>query len=105
RRRRIIRRLRLADFIALVGSETLLGREIREVFGETSLGEQLRLLAGDEEDSTRISAIGDQPAVISRLDPDEIEDAAVVILAGSDESSKAALESSPSGAVIDLTGV
>jgi aspartate-semialdehyde dehydrogenase len=94
----------LADFIALVGSETLLGREIREVFGETSLGEQLRLLAGDEEDSTRIAAIGDEPAIINRLEPEEIEDAAVVILAGSEEASKAALAVNPSGVVIDLTG-
>jgi aspartate-semialdehyde dehydrogenase len=94
----------LADFIALVGSETLLGREIREVFGETSLGEQLRLLASDEEESTRIGAIGDEPAIIRRLDPDEIEVAAIVILAGSEESSKAALATNPSGVVIDLTG-
>jgi len=94
----------LADFIALVGSETLLGREIREVFSETSLGEQLRLLASDEEDSTRIAAIGDEPAILSRLDPEEIEDASIVILAGSAESSKAARASNPSGVVIDLTG-
>ncbi|HXE63866.1 MAG TPA: Asd/ArgC dimerization domain-containing protein [Bryobacteraceae bacterium] len=95
----------MADFIALVGSETLLGREVREVFGETSLGEQLRLLASDEEETTRIAAIGDEPAVISHLDPDQIEDAAAVILAGSEESSKVALAVNPSGVVIDLTGV
>jgi aspartate-semialdehyde dehydrogenase len=94
----------LADFIALVGSETLLGREIREVFSETSLGEQLRLLAGDEEESARISVIGDEPAILKRLDPDEIEDAAIVILAGSEESSTAALAANPPGVVIDLTG-
>jgi aspartate-semialdehyde dehydrogenase len=94
----------LADFIALVGSETLLGREIREVFSESSLGEQLRLLSGDAEESTRITVIGDEPAILSRLDPEEVEDAAVVILAGSAESSKTVLEASPSGVIIDLTG-
>ncbi len=94
----------MADFIALVGSETLLGREIREVFSETSLGEHLRLLSGDDEESTRIAAIGDEPAILSRLDPEEMEDAAVVILAGSAESSKIALGANPSGVVIDLTG-
>ena len=56
----------MAEIIALVGSETLLGREVREVFGETSLGDQLRLLAGDEEDSTRITAIGGDARYLSQ---------------------------------------
>jgi aspartate-semialdehyde dehydrogenase len=94
----------LSDVIALVGSETLLGREVRDVFGESSLGEQLRLLASDEEEATRIADIGGAPAVLNKLDPEEVEDASVVILAGTPESSKLALESNPSGVVIDLTG-
>jgi aspartate-semialdehyde dehydrogenase len=94
----------LADVIALVGSETLLGREIREVFGETSLGEHLRLLASDGEEATRIADIAGTPAVLSKLDPDDLEDAAIVILAGTDEASKLALKANPSGVVIDLTG-
>lgn len=94
----------MADFIALVGSETLLGQEIREVFSETSLGGSLRLLSGDAEESIRISAIGDEPAILSRLDPEAVADAAVVILAGSPESSKTVLEAELSGVVIDLTG-
>jgi aspartate-semialdehyde dehydrogenase len=94
----------LADIIALVGSETLLGKEVREVFAESALGEQLRLLAGDGEESSRISEIGGVPAILNKLDPDAIEDAAVVILAGTPEASKLALESNPSGVIIDLTG-
>ena len=47
RRRNRIRRHRLAETIALVGGETLLGREVREVLAETALGQQLRLVAGD----------------------------------------------------------
>lgn len=94
----------MADIIALVGSETLLGREIREVFGETSLGEQLRLLAGDDDDSIRVADIGDAPAILRKLDPEEMSDAAVVILAGTPESSSLALEADPGGVIIDLTG-
>ena len=94
----------MADIIALVGSETLLGKEVCEVFGESTLGEQLRLLAGDGEEATRIAEIGGAPAILNKLDPDEIEDAAVVILAGTPEASKLALESNPSGVIIDLTG-
>jgi len=94
----------LADIIALVGSETLLGREVRDVFGESALGEQLRLLASDDDDATRLADIGGEPAILNKLDPEEVEDAAVVILAGTPESSRIALESNPTGVVIDLTG-
>ena len=94
----------MADIIALVGSETLLGREIREVFGESALGDQLRLLAGDGEEASRITEIGGAPAILNKLQPDELEDAAVVILAGTPETSKLALEAKPSGVIIDLTG-
>jgi len=95
----------LAEIIALVGSETLLGREVREVFGESVLGEHLRLLSSESnDDSIRIAAVGNAPAILSKLDPEELEDAVVVILAGPPESSKTALELNPSGVVIDLTG-
>lgn len=95
----------MAEIIALVGSETLLGREIREVFSETSLGEHLRLLSGEGgDDSIRLTELGDEPAVLNKLDPEELENAAVVILAGSTESSKIALEAKPGGVVIDLGG-
>lgn len=94
----------MAEIIALVGSETLLGREVRDVFGESVLGEQLRLLASDDDESPRIADIGGTPAILNKLDPEEVEDAAVVILAGTPESSRLALESNPSGVIIDLTG-
>ena len=94
----------MAEIIALVGSETLLGREIRDLFGESSLGEQLRLLGSDEEDATRIADIGGAPAILSKLDPQEVTEAAVVILAGSAESSRTTLEAEPEGLIVDLTG-
>ncbi len=93
----------MAEIIALIGGETLLGREVRDVFGESSLGEQLRLLSSDD-DETRIAEIGGAPAILNKLDPEEVEDAAVVILAGTAESSRLALEAKPSGVIVDLTG-
>jgi aspartate-semialdehyde dehydrogenase len=93
----------LAETIALVGGETLLGREVREVLGETALGRQLRLVAGAEEEAGTLTAIGDAAAFLTRLNPDELEDATVVILAGSPESSKIALQAQPAGLIIDLT--
>jgi len=74
--------LRLADTIALVGGETLLGRDVVEVFGESSMGQQLRLVAAEAEETGKLTVVGDTPSFLSKLDPDALEDAAVVILAG-----------------------
>jgi aspartate-semialdehyde dehydrogenase len=93
----------LAETIALVGGDTLLGREIREVAGETAIGQNLRLVAGAEEEVGRITEIGGEPAFVAKLEPDAVEDAAVLILAGSLESSKEALAAEPSGLIVDLT--
>jgi aspartate-semialdehyde dehydrogenase len=93
----------LADTIALVGGETLLGRELRDVFGETALGQQVRLVSGADEETGTLTEIGGSPSFLAKLGPDAVEDAAVVILAGSPESSKTALDTRPSGLVIDLT--
>jgi aspartate-semialdehyde dehydrogenase len=93
----------LPDIIALVGGETLLGREVREVLGETALGQNLRLVAGAEEDTGKLTEIGGSATFLAKLDPDAVEDAAILILAGTPESSKAALDATPQGVVIDLT--
>jgi aspartate-semialdehyde dehydrogenase len=87
----------------LVGGETLLGREVREVLGETALGQQLRLVAGAEEETGTLTEIGGSPAFLAKLDPDAVEDAKVLILAGSAESSKDAITANPSALVIDMT--
>ena len=42
--------------VALVGGESLLGREIRDLAGGTGGGFELRLLAGDEVPSGTLSA-------------------------------------------------
>jgi len=93
----------LAEKIALVGGETLLGRELREVLGETALGQHVRLVAAAEEESGTLTEIGGSAAFLAKLDPDAVEDAEALILAGSVASSKIALEANPKGLVIDLT--
>ena len=95
----------MAETIALIGGETLLGRELREVLGETELGQHVRLVAAAEEESGTLTEIGGSAAFLAKLDPDAIEDAEALILAGSVESSKTALEANPEGLVIDLTYV
>jgi aspartate-semialdehyde dehydrogenase len=94
----------LAETIALVGSETLLGREVREVFGETALGQSLRLVGEKGGENVTLTEIGGAASFIAKMEADALEDAAVVVLAGSAESSRSALAAKPSGVVIDLTG-
>lgn len=95
----------MAETIALVGGETLLGRELREVLGETALGQHVRLVASEEEESGTLTDIGGSAAFLAKLEPDAIEDAQALLLAGSAESSRRVLDVNPPGLVIDLTYV
>jgi aspartate-semialdehyde dehydrogenase len=94
----------LADAIALVGSETLLGREVREVFGASELGERLRLVADKDDETGTLTEIGGAPAFLTNLSLDALEDATIVILAGSAEAARAAESANAEAAFIDLTG-
>jgi aspartate-semialdehyde dehydrogenase len=93
----------LAETIALVGSETLLGREVRDVLGESALGQYVRLVAGADEETGTLTDIGGSAAFLARLDPEAVENAEAIILAGALESSKLALAANPRGLIIDLT--
>jgi aspartate-semialdehyde dehydrogenase len=93
----------MPDRIALIGGETLLGREVLEVLGESALGSHLRLVAADAEESGKLTEIDGAATFLTKLDPDAVEDAAVIILAGSAASSKEALAAEPSSLVVDLT--
>ena len=93
----------MAETIALVGGETLLGREVREVLGETALGQHVRLVAAADEETGTLTEIGGSAAFLAKLEPDAVEDADALILAGSVESSRIALEANPQGLIIDLT--
>lgn len=94
----------MADTIALIGGDSLLGMEVREVFGESSLGSDLRLVAEENDSAGKLTEISGSMAFLAKLEPDAVEDAAVVILAGSAASSKSALETGASATIIDLTG-
>jgi aspartate-semialdehyde dehydrogenase len=60
-------------------------------------------VAGLEEETGTLTEIAGTPAFLAKLEPDAVEDAVIVVLAGSPESSKEALAANPSGTVIDLT--
>jgi len=91
---------------ALVGSDSLLGREIRDVVATSTTGIGLRLIAGDEEQAGALTRIGDEPAVVGGLDAESLADARAIFLAASQETSRKALELAgdpPDAAIIDLT--
>lgn len=93
----------MPDTIALIGGETLLGKEVREVLAATELGGRVRLVASGEEDSGTLTEIDGAAAFLAKLDPEDIEGARVLILAGTAESSATAIAANPSGLVVDLT--
>jgi aspartate-semialdehyde dehydrogenase len=93
-------------FIALVGSESLLGREIRDLADSSTGKVSLKLIAADQEETGTLTRVGDEPALLDGLTAESLTGARAVILAGSAESSRQALElldRDPGAVVIDLT--
>jgi aspartate-semialdehyde dehydrogenase len=91
---------------ALVGSDSLLGREIRDIVATSETGIDLRLIAADEEQAGALTRIGDEAAVVGGLDAESLDDARAIILAASAETSRKALALAgdpPDAAIIDLT--
>jgi aspartate-semialdehyde dehydrogenase len=93
--------------VALVGSNSLLGREIRDIAATTAPELHLYLIAADDEKAGTLTRVGDEPAVVNELTLKGLADAHVVVLAGSAESARKALKilgEDPGIPVIDLTG-
>jgi aspartate-semialdehyde dehydrogenase len=96
--------------IAIVGSESLLGKDIHELLEESSLKAEIKLIASEVTDEEgRILTRGrDEPLIMTPLQVADLGTAKIVVLAGSPESSLLAYEQvrnlSPAPVVIDLTG-
>jgi len=92
---------------ALVGSDSLLGREIRDIVGMNATGIQLRLIAEAEEEEGTLTRVGDEPAIAEMLNEESLDGARVIFLA-SPASARKALELAgdpPDAAIVDLTYV
>ncbi len=92
--------------VALIGSETLLAREIRDLVATSGDSLSLRLIASDDEQPGALTRVGDEPSLVSGLTAESLLDARAVILAGSAESSRKALEllgDPPDAVIVDLT--
>jgi aspartate-semialdehyde dehydrogenase len=92
----------LAEIIALVGGETLLGREVRDVIGESLPGARVKLVAEEAEAAGTLTEIDGAAAFLARFDAGEIEDAAVIVIAGGRDTYAKAAEGA-SGVIVDLT--
>jgi aspartate-semialdehyde dehydrogenase len=95
--------------VAIVGGESLLGKEVLELFESADLPASVSLIASEDSgDSNIISLAREEPVVISSLQVADLATARLAVLAGSKESSRKALERiqavNPTAVVIDLTG-
>jgi len=95
------------SIVALIGSDTLLGREIRDIVATSGADVRLRLVADVEEVAGALTRVGDEPAVVGGLTPDSLDGVRAIFLAGSAEGSRKALAllaEDPGATIIDLTG-
>lgn len=76
--------------IAIVGGESLIGRELRELFEEKKVPARVRLI-GVDEDVMTLTQQGGEPAVIPPMDEETLLGSQVAVLAGSADSSRKAL--------------
>lgn len=92
--------------VALVGSESLLGREIRDIAVSAAPELDLRLIAAAAEKAGMLTSVGDEPALVNDLTEESLADVGAVMLAGTAESSRKALEliAGEGVPVIDITG-
>ena len=95
--------------VAIVGGESLLGKEINELLEASGLDAGVKLVASyDTADSTILTRGREEPLLMTSLQAAELGASRVVILAGSKESSRLANEqvrtAHPGPVVIDLSG-
>ncbi len=93
--------------IAIVGGESLAGKEVREVFRQRELAWTIHLIGADEAETGKLTEEGEEIAVITAMDASNLAAADVVVLAGSAASSQKAQEILASSLhptpIIDLT--
>jgi aspartate-semialdehyde dehydrogenase len=90
--------------LALVGSESLIGREIRDLLGGNSLGQDLKLIAAEGEETGKLTEHAGEPAILGALDAEGLSFARVIFLAGPAVSTAKVLAVAPPALLIDLSG-
>ena len=92
------------SLFAIVGGDTLLGRELREVLSDSKPAPQLQLISAiTVEGSAVLDVAEDEPVVMVPLTGESLAGAVVTFLAASPASSRRTLKLQPRSAIIDLT--
>ena len=82
----------MADkIVALVGGETLLGADVRELIADRLPQVRTRLIGAQSADGLILTEVAGEAAVITALDGENLTSAQAVVLAGSPESSRKAM--------------
>ncbi len=89
---------------ALVGGESLMGREIRDVCQTEGFPARLKMVEAGEDPVVLLNESEGEPVVIGRLDRYTLGEADVAFLAGTPESARQALVLDVDTALVDLTG-
>jgi aspartate-semialdehyde dehydrogenase len=92
--------------VALVGGETLLAREIRELLREAKPSPHVELISAAVEGSAVLAAEDEEPVVMTPLTAESLTGAKAAFLAGSAAASRRTLKLNPKDGpvLIDLTG-
>jgi aspartate-semialdehyde dehydrogenase len=89
---------------ALVGSDSLLGREVRDLMAVGRVPVDLKLISEDPEKAGALTEQGGEPALVWGLDEPALRDAPVVLLAGAAATALRTLElRGEAPGTIDLT--
>jgi aspartate-semialdehyde dehydrogenase len=93
------------DLVAVVGGDSLLAREIREVLSESTPAPRVQLISA-AADAAVIASEEEEPVVMTPLSAESLEGVRVAFLAGSPASSRRALKLNlgEGPMLIDLTG-
>lgn len=74
--------------VVLIGGETLLGADVRDLLHERFPHIRVKLAGSQEEDTAILTEVGGEAVVLTGLDEEALATAALVILAGSPDSSR-----------------
>ena len=92
--------------VAVVGGDTLLAREIRELLDESKPSPRVQLISAAADGSILLAAEEEETVIMTPLTAESLEGAKVAFLAGSAASSRRTLKIVPGGTpvLIDLSG-
>ncbi len=93
--------------IAVVGAESLLGREVRDLLGTGNLGADLRLVSETVPEAaatTKLTTLGDEPSFIASLSASALEGASALVLAGSPETARLVTGLKLEIPIVDIAG-